>query len=621
MDSSHRRAIAGPVAAVSSFSSTVIDLPEYLVTNFMPSLQPILQKYPFAFRIVGVFLALWYFGPISRLQGLWTRFSSLLVSSVNVASDEDLFDYLVTHLSDASTLRADTSLNALSNAPRESPRRAMREPPEESNRRAAAHNETPKLKYEQTQGTQLFVHNRRLFWAIRRPGEGHTFTGSRYKAAEVLSISCLGRSTGPIKTFLEQIYQSNKDKERALTIIRRPYTGGYASRLTWSRITAKPRRALDTVILDAVQKEMIIRDVEEYMDESTSAFYGRHGIPYRRGYLFHGPPGVGKTTLSLALANRFNLDVYVLTLLDQNLNDSDLISLLNQLPGRSLLLLEDIDTAGLSNRKAKSTSTKSSARRGMPPGMSAGFMRGGRGKQQKESNSFDSDDEDGNPLASKVSLSGLLNAIDGVAAPEGHILIMTSNQPQDLDDALVRAGRISVRVKFDNATRTQACEIFRRMYRDPAEAKPTNSSLPPPGSEKGTATAEASDQAEIEAFAEQFADRLPELEFSPADLQDYLLMHKKSPAKAVEGLDSWIEKTRKEKSKKEEEREIERAVRREKKRLEDEGFADAVRDAVKVGKTAKGIDESADGGDEAGEKDKDAEAEGTSKDGDNHDAK
>lgn len=289
MDSRRRPGAAlGPVAAVSSFSSTVVDLPEYIVSNFMPSLQPILQRYPFAFRIVGVVLALWYFGPINRLQSLWTRFSSLLVSSINVVSDEDLFDFAVTHLSETRTFRTDTSLNAMSNVPREANRRVMMRESEESNRRAAANNETPKLKYEETQGTQLFVYNKRLFWAVRKDGTGHVLTQSRYKTAETLSISCLGRSTAPIKAFLEDIYRINKDKERSLTVIRRPYTGGYSSRLSWSRITAKPRRALDTVILDAAQKEMVIKDVEEYMDESTSAFYGRHGIPYRRGYV--SPP-------------------------------------------------------------------------------------------------------------------------------------------------------------------------------------------------------------------------------------------------------------------------------------------------------------------------------------------
>ena len=83
------------------------------------------------------------------------------------------------------------------------------------------------------------------------------------------------------------------------------------------------------------------------MDEAIMIFYVNHGIPYRRGYLFYGPPSVGETSFAMALTSRFNLDIYNLTLSDFDLTDSDLISLFNQLPSRSLVLLEDIDTAGM----------------------------------------------------------------------------------------------------------------------------------------------------------------------------------------------------------------------------------------------------------------------------------
>ena len=389
--------------------SSLAELPEYIITSFLPGARPLFERYPFLFRFFGVILALYYFGPVQRLRSLWTQFSSMIIGTVNVASDEDLFSYLTSWISEHRTLRADQVLNAMSNMPQDAGRRRGRhhEPDVEETKRM---NEDPKIKYEQGQGIQLFVHQGRLFFCSRKHGDGHTYYGNRYKRMEIISVSCLGRSTQPIKDLIEHIYYLNKAKERSLTIIRRPYRGGQ----TWSRVTSKPRRALDTVILDAEQKEQVLADVAEYMDEATMNFYANHGIPYRRGYLFHGPPGVGKTSFALALASKFNLDVYNLSLLDNDLTDSDLISLLNQLPGRSLLLLEDIDTAGL-NRKGKSTTT---SRRG------GGSWGGRRGAAPRDPDDYDIDDDDEESSNSRVTLSGLLNAIDGVAAPEGHVLVM-----------------------------------------------------------------------------------------------------------------------------------------------------------------------------------------------------
>ncbi|KIW73892.1 hypothetical protein PV04_01973 [Phialophora macrospora] len=556
--------------------SSLVELPEYIITSFLPGARPLLEQYPFLFRFFGIILALYYFGPIARLKSLWTQFSSMIVATVNVSSDEDLFGYLTSWISERRTFRADQVLNAMSNTPQDTGRRRMRhhDPDLEETKRM---NEPPKIKYEQGQGMQLFVHKKRLFFCLRQFGEGHTYYGNRYKRMEIISISCLGRSTQPIKDLIEHIYFVNKASERSLTIIRRPYRGGQ----TWSRVTSKPRRALDTVILEIEQKEKVLADVAEYMDQATMTFYANHGIPYRRGYLFHGPPGVGKTSFALAIASKFNLDVYNLSLLDNDLTDSDLISLLNQLPGRSLLLLEDIDTAGLS-RKGKSTT---GARRGGAP-FGSGFQRGQVPRDPEDYNINDDEEAGSN---SRVTLSGLLNAIDGVAAPEGHVLIMTTNKPNELDDALVRAGRISVRVGFKNASKRQAEEIFLRMFIDLStpsslrgmeEASASSTPTEDEKAEDEFGLPNGTDTMQVRGLAKDFAALVPEGDFSPADLQDYLLIHKKDPQKAVDEAKSWMEKADEERKRKNEEQKEQKEAWREEKRKERDRFREEVKAAV-----------------------------------------
>lgn len=519
-----------------SATGSLIDLPEYIISSFLPGARPLLDRYPRLFRFLGVLLALWYFGPLARLQSLWYRFSSVLVSAVTIANDEDLFQYISSYIADKTSLRADQSLTATLNQPGEPKRRHRMDPEYEEVSRST--NQDPKVRYEPSQGLQIFIHKKRIFYVVRKYGDGDAFVNSRFRRAEVLTLYCLGRSPQPIKDLVNHVYYLNKDKERGSTVIRRPYSAGYGSRLTWSRLTSKPRRGLNTVVLDADQKTQVIADVAEYMAESTMAFYADHGIPYRRGYLFHGPPGVGKTSLALAVAARFKLDVYNLTLLDQDLTDSGLISLLNQLPGRSLLLLEDVDSAGL-GRKAKNR----------------------RRAKAADTEADDDTDSEASSTTSRVTLSGLLNAIDGVAAPEGHVLIMTTNKPHDLDDALVRAGRISCRVAFTQASKTQAEEIFLNMYVERPQSISKAEVLP--GILDVTDLAGHGSEASpyLRQLSKAFADAIPEFEFSPADLQDYLLIHKSDAQKAVDQVGAWKEAKYRERTLMEEEVAAERKAK------------------------------------------------------------
>jgi len=112
--------------------------------------------------------------------------------------------------------------------------------------------------------------------------------------------------------------------------------------------------------------------------------------------------------LSLSIASHFGLDIYVLSL--SAINEASLKSLFAKLPSHCVILLEDIDVVS-SNQDAKTEDSRQIVT-GSPPQMSKSVSR-------------------------KVSLSALLNVIDGVGSQEGQVLIMTTNHITRLDEALI----------------------------------------------------------------------------------------------------------------------------------------------------------------------------------------
>ena len=186
-------------------------------------------------------------------------------------------------------------------------------------------------------------------------------------------------------------------------------------------------RPLDSVILDQNISENILSDIKEFI--SNTNWYTNRGIPYRRGYLFHGPPGCGKSSFIMALAGELDYSICLLNLSERGLSDDRLNHLLSTAPQQSIVLLEDVDAAFSNREESKAVKT---AYEGL----------------------------------SRLTLSGLLNALDGVASAEGRIVVMTTNYIERLDKALIRPGRVDVKQLIDYATQYQLEQMFARFYPD-----------------------------------------------------------------------------------------------------------------------------------------------------------
>jgi chaperone BCS1 len=111
------------------------------------------------------------------------------------------------------------------------------------------------------------------------------------------------------------------------------------------------------------------------------------------------------------------LDIYVVSLSSSWINDSTLTTLMGRVPSRCIVLLEDLDAAftrSVTRAKDKDKDKKKSESKSdnddeSSSGSSSSRSRRGRNKENLSD-------------VNTLTLSGLLNALDGVAAAEGRIL-------------------------------------------------------------------------------------------------------------------------------------------------------------------------------------------------------
>lgn len=198
----------------------------------------------------------------------------------------------------------------------------------------------------------------------------------------------------------------------------------------WGHVCNVPDRRLDTVYSDSMEQVMV--DLKEFRGKECQ--YKKRGIPFRRGYLLHGPPGTGKTSSISAIANEFELDIHTINLTSLSGN-----SLSAALSGdNKLIVFEDIDSVKATNARSKLMVRAPEDKKMHPKEEQMHLELGAK----PGASSTESYNDDG------IALCELLNAIDGAMTGHNLIFIFTTNHPEKLDPALLRPGRIDKKVLF-----------------------------------------------------------------------------------------------------------------------------------------------------------------------------
>lgn len=400
---------------------------------------------------------------------IWGFALRRLTLTVEVHNTDDAFFWLERWLADHPYTARATLLKVLA-----SPRTRIADHPKAPNEEDQA--TSPAIRLSPASGQHLVRHGGRWLLLQRKdrdmPGGG---AGSNsMMAREMFVIRTLARSRTAVRVLLEEARDLSLPPEEPKVAVFLGMEGW------WNRAGDLPRRSPESLILREGQLEDLLEDVDEFV--GSKAWYRERGVPYRRGYLLHGPPGTGKTTVVHVVASVLGWDLYVLPL--ASLNDGHLQALMSSVPERAVVLFEDVDCAGMENR------TLARTKRSQSP--------------------------DGAPTAREgVTLSGLLNTLDGVIATEGRVLFLTTNARDRLDEALTRPGRADRDLRLDVANRDMACRLFARFFPD-------------------------SDDLPAGVFADWWEGR------PVADLQGHLLRHRGSADGAAAGAAELVaERTRK----------------------------------------------------------------------------
>ncbi|KAI7903562.1 P-loop containing nucleoside triphosphate hydrolase protein [Cokeromyces recurvatus] len=330
---------------------------------------------------------------------------------------------------------------------------------------------------------QKITYKNHTLWVIKRKNSGVSNNMDQFYSNNLkdllgmmntnpcVEITMRGQDLSLLKSFIQEWIDDYFEQENGKLTIYKCMPSRYDG-FEWRTLTSKQLRDFGSVILKEGQKELILKDIQIF--RKREHWYSIRGIPYRRGYLLYGPPGTGKTSLVQSIASKVNMNVAIISL-SGKMDDENFNVLLQEVPRNSILVMEDVDHCVI-----------------------------------KDPNS----NKDNND--SKITMSGLLNALDGVAAQEGSMIFLTCNDVNRIQPALLRPGRIDMKMELGYANKYQINRMFWRfMGKDDIDL----------GDMEPDEKIPCNNDPNISLLAEKFTDMIPDLYVTPAELQNFFIMN------------------------------------------------------------------------------------------------
>lgn len=263
-------------------------------------------------------------------------------------------------------------------------------------------------------GTHFFFYKKRLFWFSKGSLQS---TGSE-KEKQNIVIKTLGRDQQPLLALVEDF--AVKPKETDLSI--------YSYKDDWDVISRVNKRPLESVVLRKDIKENLVGSLSYFF--KNREWFIKRGLPYKQTYILHGKPGTGKSSTIKAIASHFNKNICLIDI--TSMGNSLFEKAMASVPKNSIVLIEDFDSCRALHSRVSSDGgdvTSSLAE-----------------------------------LTEVLSLSKVLNVLDGVVSLDDTVVFLTTNHLEKIDAALIRKGRVDYIYEIPYLEDVEIKEYIKLMY-------------------------------------------------------------------------------------------------------------------------------------------------------------